>query len=174
MLKESQIQNRWMIRHDLDEVLSIEEKSFLDAWDENAFANILRERNAIGMTAEIDTCEEGIVGGYVIYQLAKSSLVIKKLAVHSGYRHQGIGRAMILKLQSKLSHQRRCKIDIVVRESNLDALNFFKRFGFKARCLLRNEFRHEDGILMRYRRKPIDEELFHLRPENRIREYFQG
>ena len=61
---------RWMIRRDMSDVLSIENESFEFPWSEQDFIRCLRQRNCIGMVAEVD---DQIVG-FMIYELHKTRL----------------------------------------------------------------------------------------------------
>ncbi|MEO1528765.1 MAG: ribosomal protein S18-alanine N-acetyltransferase, partial [Planctomycetota bacterium] len=123
-----------MIRRDMPSVLGIEQSCFEFAWNEDDFIRCLRQRNCIGMVAEID---DEIVG-FMIYELHKNRLHILNFAVHADYRRQGVGNAMCSKLFGKLSHERRNRIMLEVRETNLDAQLFFKSLGFRAISVLRD------------------------------------
>jgi len=143
---------RWMIRRDMKEVLDIERESFEFPWFEEDFIRCLRQRNCIGMVAEHG---ERVVG-FMIYELHKSRLHILNFAVAEGARHQGIGRQMSEKLISKLSSQRRTRITLEVRETNLSAQLFFKSVGFRATSVLRAYYEDspEDAYLMQFRHAP--------------------
>src|SRR6476620_9204115 len=115
------LDNRWMVRRDMPEVLRAEQASFDYSWTEEDFLKCLRQRNCIGMVAEH---EERVVG-FMIYELHKSKLHVLNFAVHPDCRRQGIGQQMIAKLIGKLSSHRRTKITLTVRETNLVAQLFF-------------------------------------------------
>lgn len=139
---------RWMIRRDMPEVLGIENQSFEFPWCEDDFLRSLRQRNCIGMVAE---CDERIVG-FMIYELHKNRLHILNFAVRSEFRRRGVGSQMIRKLIGKLSQQRRNKILLEVRETNLPAQLFFRSSGFRAISLLREFYEDtpEDAYLMQF------------------------
>jgi ribosomal-protein-alanine N-acetyltransferase len=139
----------WMILANIPMVLAIESESFEYAWTEDDFIRCLRQRNYIGMVAEQDE----LVVGFMIYELHKNRLHVLNFAVNKRFRRQGIGRAMIDKLVSKLSWERRSRIMLEVRETNLDAQRFFKAMGFRAISVLRDFFEDstEDAYLMQYR-----------------------
>ncbi len=139
---------RWMIRRDMPEVLAIEANSFEFPWSEEDFIRCLRQCNCIGMVAEHD---ERVVG-FMIYELHKSRLHIINFAVHSHHRRQGIGTQMINKLIGKLSHQRRDRIMLEVRETNLPAQLFFRSGGFMAVSVMRDFYEDttEDAYMMQY------------------------
>jgi ribosomal-protein-alanine N-acetyltransferase len=139
---------RWMIRRDMPEVLDAESQSFEFPWSEEDFIRCLRQRNCIGMVAEHD---EQVVG-FMIYELHKTRLHVLNFAVSSEFRRRGVGAAMIGKLISKLSHQRRNRILLEVRETNLAAQLFFRHAGFRAVSVLRDFYDDttEDAYLMQY------------------------
>ena len=139
---------RWMIRRDMPEVLGIERQSFEFPWSEDEFVRCLRQRNCIGMVAEHD---ERIVG-FMIYELHKNRLHILNFAVRAEFRRRGVGSQMIRKLAGKLSQQRRNRILLEVRETNLPAQLFFRSSGFRAISLLREFYEDtpEDAYLMQF------------------------
>ena len=142
------IQMRWTIRSDMPKVLEIERLSFPNPYTEQEFIQLLKQRDFIGQVAEIDKT----VVGFVIYQLAKGVLRIVDIAVHSDYRHQGIGTQIIDKMKSKLQIGRRSLMTADVRETNLAAQLFFRSQGLKALAILENTYTDtdEDAYVMAY------------------------
>ena len=155
---------RWMIRRDMPEVLDIEGQSFEFPWSEEDFIRCLRQRNCIGMVAEF---EEQVVG-FMIYELHKTRLHVLNFAVNPSFRRRAVGQAMMGKLVSKLSHQRRNRILLEVRETNLAAQLFFRNIGFRAVSVLRDFYDDttEDAYLMQYTYQPAEAE--EAMPANRI------
>jgi [ribosomal protein S18]-alanine N-acetyltransferase len=139
---------RWLIRRDLPEVLQIESRSFEFPWTEEEFTTCLRNRNCIGMVAEKDSN----VAGYMIYELHKQRLHILNFAVRPEMRRIGAGSAMIDKLIGKLSADRRSRIMLEVRESNLEAQLFFRHNGFRCIDILKKFYDDttEDAYLMQF------------------------
>jgi [ribosomal protein S18]-alanine N-acetyltransferase len=140
---------RWMIRRDMPEVLAIENESFEFPWCADDFLRCLRQRNCIGMVAE----HEDRVVGFMIYELHKARLHILNFAVGARFRRSSAGTQMIKKLVGKLSTQRRNRILLEVRETNLAAQLFFRSSGFRAVSVLRDFYEDtpEDAYLMQYR-----------------------
>ena len=139
---------RWMIRRDMPEVLAAELASFEYAWTEDDFLRCLRQRNCIGMVAEL---AERVVG-FMIYELHKSKLHILNFAVHPRGRRLNIGTQMVGKLIGKLSSHRRTRVTLEVRETNLQAQLFFKAQGFRSVRVLRNFYEDsgEDAYLLQH------------------------
>jgi [ribosomal protein S18]-alanine N-acetyltransferase len=140
---------RWMIRRDMPEVLAIENLSFEFPWSEEDFIRCLRQRNCIGMVSEH---EERVVG-FMIYELHRNRLHVLNFAVHPEMRRRHVGTRMVSKLIGKLSPQRRDRIMLEVRETNLFAQLFFRQLGFRAISVLRDFYDDtvEDAYLMQFR-----------------------
>lgn len=148
---------RWMIRRDMPAVLAIEQQSFEFPWSEEEFIRCLRQRNCIGMVAERETQ----VAGFMIYELHKNRLHLLNFAVAAELRRTGVGSSMVEKLAGKLTADRRNRIMLEVRETNLDAQIFFRQRGFRAISVLRSFYEDspEDAYLMQFRHRASVEEL---------------
>lgn len=140
---------RWGVRRDMASVLSIESESFGFPWTEEEFIRCLRQRNCVLMVAEI---REQVVG-YMVYELHENFLQLLNFAVAAGFRRKGIGTAIVFKMVGKLSPQRRSRILLEVRETNLAAQLFFRSQGFLAVSVLRDFYDDttEDAYVMQYR-----------------------
>ena len=162
--QEVRVHIRWMIRRDMPAVLDIEAESFEFPWLEEDFIRCLRQRNCIGMVVE---CDDRVVG-FMVYELNKTRLHMLNFAVAPQFRRLGVGSQMLDKLIGKLSAQRRSRIMLEVRETNLAAQLFFRENGFRAVSVLRKYYEDtpEDAYLMQYRYRM--ERTQELEPENRI------
>ena len=140
---------RWMIRRDMPEVLEIEDQCFRYPWSAEDFSLCLRQKNCIGMVAE----QGELVVGFMIYELHPSKLEIVNFAVGWQWQRQGVGTAMIRKLENKLSANRRVRVVCQVREGNLDGQLFFRAMGFHAKCVIPAPYddSSEDAYLFEYR-----------------------
>ncbi|MFZ5831083.1 MAG: ribosomal protein S18-alanine N-acetyltransferase, partial [Planctomycetota bacterium] len=134
--QEVRVHIRWMIRRDMPEVLAIERSCFEFPWLDDDFVRCLRQRNCIGMVAE----HEDRVVGFMIYELHKSRIHVLNFAVAPDFRRRGVGWQMAAKLIGKLSVQRRNRIVLEVRETNLAAQLFFRDVGFRAITVLHSYY----------------------------------
>lgn len=139
---------RFMIRRDLPEVMDIERLSFEFPWYEEDFIRCLRQRNCMAMAAELG---ETVVG-FAVYELHACHLHILNFAVHPKARRKRIGSAMIDKFKGKLSSQRRTRLTLEIRESNVAAQMFFKSQGFLATEIVRDFYDDspEDAYVFEY------------------------
>ena len=142
---------RWMNRSHMPAVREIENHSFEFPWSEEDFIRCLRQRNCIGMVAEVGKQ----VVGFMIYELHKTCLRVLNFAVHEDCRFKGAGTAMVKKLIGKLTAERRRLIVIEIRETNLDAQLFFRRMGFRAVDVSRGFYEDtpEDAYIFNFRYK---------------------
>ncbi len=161
---EISVHIRWMIRRDMAEVLEIEKSSFEFPWSEEDFIRCLRQRNCIGMVAEYD---ERVVG-FMIYELHKNQLHVLNFAARPDVRRRGVGEQMVSKLVGKLSQQRRNRIVLEIRETNLAAQLFFRSLDFRAVSVLRDYYDDtvEDAYVMQYRYQSSPANV--VEPTNRI------
>ena len=159
-LQKTRLQIRWMIRRDMPEVLSIEEESFEFPWSEEDFIRCLRQRNCIGMVAEFD----GRVVGFMIYELQRTRLHVLNFCVAKEFRRRSVGTRMVQKLVAKLSAQRRSRLILEVRETNLPAQLFFRAQGFRAVNVLHDFYEDttEDAYLMQFRYREQQAESLRL------------
>jgi [ribosomal protein S18]-alanine N-acetyltransferase len=127
---------RWMIRRDMPEVLAVENCSFEFPWRESDFIRCLRQRDHIGMVAEINKQ----VVGFMIYQLHKDHLDLLNFAVDPMSRRRRVGETMVQKMIRKLTPRRRTRITLYVRESNVSAQLFFRTQGFVATGIVYGTF----------------------------------
>ena len=159
---------RWMIRRDMEEVLQIESSVFEFPWREEDFIRCLRQRNCIGMVAEADDR----VAGFMIYGLDGKQLHVLNFAVSQDMQRQRVGKQMIDKLIDKLSPQRRSRIFLEVRETNVPAQIFFRRAGFCATTVLRNFYDDttEDAYRMQYQLANMEADI----SNNRLAGYWSS
>ncbi len=143
-----QLHIRWMIRRDMAEILCIEEEAFEFPWADTDFTRCLRQRNCIGMVAEVG----GAVVGFMLYELHRTKVHVLNFAVARSHRRLGIGSGMMAKLIAKLSPERRNRIVLEVRETNLPAQLFFRSVGFRATSVLRDFYQDttEDAYMMQF------------------------
>ena len=139
---------RWMIRRDMPEVLAIERETFEFPWSDEDFTRCLRQRNCIGMVAEL---AESVVA-FMIYELHRTRLHVLNFAVLRSHRRLGVGTQMMHKLYGKLTADRRSRIELEVRETNLPAQLFFRSLGYRAVTVLKDFYQDttEDAYLMQY------------------------
>ncbi len=166
--REIKVNIRWMVRRDMKEVLEIENECFEYAWTEDDFMRCLRQRNCIGMVAEY----LGRVVGFMIYELPKTKIHLLNVATLSEFRRMGVGTQMVAKLIGKLGNQRRNRITLEVRETNLPAQLFLRSLSFRATEILPSFYddAQEDAYRMVYKHQEPEliQHTVHTAEYNRI------
>jgi len=150
---------RWIIRHDIPRIMEIERATFDYPLSAAEMADLLRSKNTLGIL-----CEEGDeILGYAIYDIFHDHIDLLTIAVDFKHRRCGVGsrllgRLCVFKL-NQLSGRRREYVSVMVRETNMGALLFFKDYGFKAIELKRSPYSetNEDGIVMEFRESVLVE-----------------
>ena len=147
--KEIVVQVRWMVRRDFAQVMEIEQACFEFPWTDEELRQCLQQPNCLCMVAE----HEGRIVGFVVYETPKNRLFISNIAVDPEFQRHNVARQMIQKLVSKMLYQRRHRIVIEIRETNLPALQCFRALGFRASTVLKNfyEDQSEDAYVLQYR-----------------------
>jgi ribosomal-protein-alanine N-acetyltransferase len=147
--KEIPVQVRWMVRRDFDQVQAIEQACFEFPWTDEEFRQCLQQPNCLCVVAE----HEGRVVGYVVYETPKNGIFISNIAVAPEFQRHNVARQMVQKLVSKMLYQRRHKITIEIRETNLPALLCFRALGFRVSTVLKNFYddQSEDAYVLQYR-----------------------
>jgi ribosomal-protein-alanine N-acetyltransferase len=137
---------RWMIRSDMPDVLEIERLCFEFPAIEQDFIQQLRQRNCIGMVVEA----KDVILGFMIYELHRDKLELLDFAVLPAAQGKGVGTAMINKLVNKLDPNRRRRVCLNIRDTNLDAHLWFARRGFTATKIIRSPFDDVDEDAYRF------------------------
>jgi ribosomal-protein-alanine N-acetyltransferase len=126
---------RWMIRRDLPEVLAIEAENgppVPGSLMEERFLRFNRGRSNIPLISEM----KEVITGFCLYTLTPEQLWLRRIAVASAWRFQGMATAMVNKMKKGIrTGAKRTGIVVFVPEENLAAQLFFKSQDFKARGL---------------------------------------
>lgn len=132
---------------DIDQVLEIENLSFLDPWTRRMYLSEIREKSdSYFITAKLG---EKIIG-YGGFWLVVDEMHLVNIAVHPNFRRQGVG-TQIMKYLLNLAKQLGAKrATLEVRVSNVAAQKFYAKFGFIAVALRKKYYSNnkEDALIM--------------------------
>ena len=135
-----------MMDEDLPHVLEIERTSFPSPWTEAAFLQEIHKHYAFSQVAE--------AGQKVIAYICVNYLLdeghILNLAVHPGFRRQGIATVLMKDALDTLEKKGCRFLYLEVRVSNLAARTFYERFGFSVVAFRKRYYisPEEDAALM--------------------------
>ena len=140
--KNAKPEVRVMTIEDGAAVAEMEHQSFSDAWSEKAVLETLRQPTALCLVAE----KAGRRVGYLLAYQAADEIEIARVAVVEEVKRQGVGTALMKKLQEEGTQRKARKILLDVREKNHMAQAFYEKIGFK-----------EDGIRKRFYTEPEED-----------------
>ncbi|MCC8196705.1 MAG: ribosomal protein S18-alanine N-acetyltransferase [Ruminococcus sp.] len=134
---------RAMLEGDIPAVVEIERECFTaEAWSEGSFKYRLGKSGFISLVA----VDSGEVVGYIAASEILDEQYLDSLAVRADYRGQGIATALM-----KSAFDTEKTVYLEVRESNLPAINLYKKLGFEEYAKRRDYYENptENAILMR-------------------------
>jgi ribosomal-protein-alanine N-acetyltransferase len=140
---------RWFEHgRDFDPLIAIDTKSNEEYWTLDDFKKKLRQKAVTCLIAE----EEGVVVGFLLYELFLHRFTVLRIGVASNHRRRGIGATLLKELAAKLT-PKRTLISAEVRESNLMVQMFLKNQEYRAIEVIRNYFSDtdEDCFVFHYR-----------------------
>jgi [ribosomal protein S18]-alanine N-acetyltransferase len=152
-----QINQRWMIRRDMAEVLAIEAASREYPWSERDFLRRLGRKNCIGKVAtcgEYGTASHAVVGFALFLLGSRCDVRLINLAVDPVFRRCGAARGLVDHLKRKLDDRRPDRtVSAWVSETELPGLLFLRSQGFRATEVVRGHFTDsgEDAVVMEFR-----------------------
>jgi ribosomal-protein-alanine N-acetyltransferase len=135
-----------MVPADLDEVMAIERASFRHPWSSSFFLQELQVACARSILAQIDNK----IIGYVLFWLLQDEVDIHNIAVHTGFRRQGIGQALLRQVVEQARRRHSSRVTLEVRVSNLAAQKLYESVGFISQGVRQGYYSDdgEDALLM--------------------------
>ena len=131
----------------LVQVVAMEKRSFVDPWSPDALEQELASDSLrLPLVAEAG----GKVVGYLMAWKIVDQLHILNIAADPDYRRRGVGTALLRTASDRAAEMGLGEITLEVRESNNEALAFYRRHGFVATGLRRSYYADngEDAIIM--------------------------
>ena len=137
---------RRMRESDLADVADLEQNIFTDAWSARSIKETYEQRQTLLLVAY----EDKELIGYVILYYVLEEGEIARIAVKREKRRQGVGARMLLELEELCEDNGITKLMLDVRESNENAVSFYRGYGFQEDGIRQNFYTDpaEDGILM--------------------------
>jgi ribosomal protein S18 acetylase RimI-like enzyme len=147
----------WIVREarptDVEAIASLSREGFegMYEFDWRANAEALLSAFDSGKVALGVAEEKGAVVGYCNLRAWPAGGWIDQLVVSRVHRRKGIGRALMKFMMQRAMERRFWKVSLIVSESDLDALGFYKSYGFEQAGRMRDEIsRGTDGVLLSY------------------------
>lgn len=129
---------RTLYLEDIKNVVDLEKRAFRCPWTEEDFEKTIKSASVFGNACDVD----GILVGYMIFEVYDAHVEIMNLAIESPYRRLGLATAMIqglkdpmkinLKKRKKKGIDVRDKLKVFLDEGSLSAQLFYRDCGFLA------------------------------------------
>jgi [ribosomal protein S18]-alanine N-acetyltransferase len=134
---------------DIPSIAAIEAKSFPDPWGGDIFTDAV---SSFPTTFFIVTCDD-TMAGFIVGGLEDTGEElyghICNLAVEPLYRHLGIGRQLVKRIEHQFMLESAFGIQLEVRVSNVNAQSFYRKLGYhEAFGIARYYANGEDAIVM--------------------------
>lgn len=131
---------------DASEIAELERKAFSDAWTEKGILDTFHQKQAFVVVGEMD----GKVVGYCIMYYVLDEGEIARIAVDDTCKRQGVGRAILKRVEDICREKEITRILLDVREGNDTARAFYRNYGFAEDGIRKNfyEMPKEHAVLM--------------------------
>lgn len=143
---EKVFQIRPVQESELAEVAELEREIFSDAWSKKALIETYSQSHTVIAGAWQD---ERLLG-YVILYYVMDEGEIARIAVRSSARRQGVAGRILSYIEEFCKERDGERLLLDVRESNVPAIAFYRKCGFKKDGIRKNFYTNptEDAILM--------------------------
>jgi len=144
---------RRMKKSDLEEILSIEKKSFLSPWSRTAFENEIQADYSYPLILISSNASQSQILGYLCCWLILNECHILNLSIHTDFQRKGLASKLINHLFEFCQKKGVHTIYLEVRTSNHKAISFYKKNGFEVYGQRKRYYTDtgEDALLMQRR-----------------------
>jgi len=137
---------RKMTEQDLDELMTIEKESFTLPWSRQSYQAELHNQYADYLVCDWQGEVAAYAGMWTVFEEAH----ITNIAVSRKFRHQGMGRILMLEEEKIALAKKAIRILLEVRPSNLAALTMYNELGYVPTSVRKQYYadNQEDAIVM--------------------------
>lgn len=146
----SNIEVRDMTVSDINAVMEIENLCFVSPWGKE---DILREITDNKLSVVMVLTIDDKVVGFCDYWNTFESGTICQIAIHPQYQGQKLGTILLNEILKDAKAKKTRNLTLEVRESNVRAINFYKKAGFK--IVLTKEGYYSNGENAIYMNKEV-------------------
>lgn len=143
-----------LVREDAAALARLHAEDFARPWNEAEFAALLEQRTVFGYAARQTGRGGAEPAGFALARLAAGEGEILTLAVARAHRRRGLGWLLMDAVLRALHRERAEALFLEVDETNLPAVNLYKRLGFhqvgyRARYYENHGRPHTGALVMR-------------------------
>ena len=133
-----------MTIQDLELIKDILETDFDGFWTYSVFKSELENENSRYIAAKIDNQIVGFAG---IWK-SVDDVHITNIVTKKDFRQKGIGKALLDKLIQISKQENINAVTLEVRHTNIPAINFYLKHGFKKVGLRKNYYKNQDDAIL--------------------------
>jgi ribosomal-protein-alanine N-acetyltransferase len=133
-----------LIVDDIDEVLSIENTSFLTPWSRDVFIREHQIPISRNLVAKMYKNQSKEIAGYVIYWVIAGEAQLHKIAVRKDLRNSGIATKLMAEMLRLSCEEGALLYTLEVGQSNESAKKLYEKFGFVV-TEIRKRYYQESG-----------------------------
>ncbi len=131
---------------DLDQIMEIEKLSNPTPWSIGSFIDCINSSYQ-----NIVIFEDDSLLGFCISTVNFTESHLLNISIHPDFRSQGLGQKLLSKTEKELTKKGVSDIFLEVRNSNISAINFYKKNNYKKVGKRKNYYRllegREDGLI---------------------------
>lgn len=142
---------------DINDVLEIQNECSLSSWTRLDYKKEIENKDSIKKVAISD---DGKIIGFAVVRLLLDSndsemlygsSEIYNIALRKSFQNRGIGQKIFDKIISDLIEKDISEVWLEVRQSNIKAVNFYKKNGFLKHSVRKNYYKNpsEDALIMK-------------------------
>ncbi len=120
-------------------IVSIEEASFLKPWTESMISGSVKQDHVFAIRQNENYL------GYIAYTTVLDSAELLRIAVLPSFQKKGFGSKLMNALIRDCSKKGVKQIFLEVRQSNLEAIELYKKFGFETLGVRERYYRTQNG-----------------------------
>ena len=138
-----------MTEDDVDEVLLIENASFIAPWPRDLFLKELKNSFSHNLLARQSRGDEVDIVGYIVFWDVADETHLLDLAVHPDFRRTGIAGQLLSDMLALAKKRKSRCIVLELRRDNDKGLSLYRSFSFKEIGLRKKYYSDgEDAIVM--------------------------
>lgn len=137
---------RWINERDVEQIFDIEQEAFTSPWSREAILTEVISPKSHYLVADVDGEVIGYAGLWKIFDEGH----VTNIAVKNGYRHRGVGKALMERLMEACGEMGIARYTLEVRVSNLNAIKLYSSLGYEAAGIRKNFYDkpNEDAMIM--------------------------
>jgi len=132
---------KMMTLEDLNTVLAIEKAAQKFPWNQQKFQDCLKSNYYCVLILQAHQ-----IVGYAILSSVLDEAELLTICIHPDFQHHGYGKMLVEHLISYIAKNKIKKIFLEVATSNVTAISFYEKQGFKKVSIRKQYYHREDGV----------------------------